>query len=219
MLALFGGVPRGGTHYAAEVATACGLFTRREAAFRNTPPRIQPTDALGESSWLAVPWFPWFTGPKVLMARPPLDVIRSQYASSMVLGVHGPCKNRWVAEQYPEVDAEEGLRRYAVFWIHWMSRGLASCDLVWPLPLERERIDHLSRMLRSRPRVSGLTDRSLDSSGIETVSETSNTGITKWSRSSIPWRDVTGDEELMARITEVADQCGVALSGDSRVGV
>lgn len=219
MLAIFGGVPRGGTHYAAEVATACGLFTRREAAFRNTPPRIHPTDALGESSWLAIPWFPWFTGPKVLVARPPLDAIRSQYASSMVLGVRGPCKNRWIAEQHPEVEAEEGLRRYAVFWIHWMTRGLDSCDLVWSLPLERDRVAHLARMLRSRPRIAGLTDRSLDPSGIERISETTNTGITKWSRAEIPWETVTSDDELMARLSHVADRCGVAMSGEARVGV
>lgn len=219
MLALFGGVPRGGTHYAAEVATACGLYTRREAAFRNTPPWMHPTDALGESSWLTVPWFPWFTGPKVLVARPPLDVIRSQFASSMILGVYGPCKNQWLAEKFPEIEAEQGLRRYAVFWIHWMSWGLAHSDLLWPLPLDPERVEKLEKLWHTRPRVQGITDHHLDPSGVERVSDTVNTGIAKWRDAEIPWGEVTGDGELMARLGRVAERCEVPLTADRRLPV
>lgn len=88
MLVMVGGAPRGGTQYAADVLTACGLPARREAAFRGVLPTddrphltTRPTDCLAESSYLAVPWFPYFSGVRVLVVRPPLDTIRSQYGS------------------------------------------------------------------------------------------------------------------------------------------
>lgn len=200
MLILAGGTPKGGTQYTADLLTACGLPCRRETALRKVPPdRLSPTDCLAESSWLAIPWFPYFDGVKILVARAPLNVIRSQHGSLGFLG----SPDDYLCRLFPELLEEHGLRRYARFWLCWMAWGFEHADVVWPLPVDGGHIVDLGERLQGVP--------PLDPDGVDRVSATVNSGEPKWRKIDTPWHDVTRDRTLMGELETMAGRLGVPL--------
>lgn len=208
MLVLVGTCPRGGSQYTADVLTTCGLQTRREVALRESYDQLRPSSYLGEVSWLAVPWFECFSGPTVLVARSPLNVIRSQYAIPTLFGNDrsGNLAPRWLAELYPEMINESRLRRCAIFYLRWMQWGLANADFIWSLPLRSSNIQQLQTRLRSHG-----VDIMLSPEGVIRVSHTTNSGQSNWQDIDIPWAEVTDDIELMRKLENLSYDLGVAV--------
>lgn len=209
MLLLAGTCPKGGTEYTAQLLTAAGLPCRRERVCQGGFDSLFPTDRPADASWFAIPWFPVFAGVKLLVARAPLNTVRSQYHAMRFLD-DGQLNNKdgaWLVRRYPELIAEQGLARYARFWLRWMEWGLEQCDLVWGLPINTEDVArlqaHLDRMSLDTP--------TLDTGALDRVSPDTNTGRGEWGGATTPWHDVTCNDDLMGELFGMSKRLGVEL--------
>lgn len=212
MLVLVGTCPRGGSQYTADVLTTCGLQTRREVALRESYDQLRPSSYPGEVSWLAVPWFRYFSGPTILVARPPLNVIRSQYALPTLFNDdrNGKMTPHWLTEKHPDwgtsMSQQSRLQRCATFYLKWMQWGLENADFVWPLPIKASDIQQLQSQLRSQ----GI-DIWLSPESVIRVSHATNSGQSTWQDMNIPWSEVTDDIELMRMLEGLSDRLGVSM--------
>lgn len=200
MLAIVGGMPRGGTTYAARALNACGIPAEHERAFSGDPEYLNPSSAPVQVGWLGVAWFYRFRGRRILLARPPLNVIRSLDSRGWFSDDHpGKTIRKWLERKTDRVFEFTAPRKMmAAFYLEWMSVGLASCDEVWRLTdIDREDLLSLGQ----------IVDADTDITGLDEVPTNTNTGSDDWRERD--WGQEVG--HLWPPLESMAERLGVPM--------
>ena len=119
---IFTGTPRSGTGYISQLLTSAGVPIGHEMFYGMPGAGFFPKNAVGDSSWLAVPSLKNYKKEQIFhIVRDPLKTITSLYRIRCLEDVN-LVKNSYSnfkAIHLPEIMKYEGLDRYIFFWLVW----------------------------------------------------------------------------------------------------
>ena len=206
------GTGRCGTNYTADLFTAAGLRCGHEEVFTayagfgepwtaeqsglvelmknpvrraRVELRRRRTELHGDSSWMAVPRLPGFTGVSFLQLRHPLDVVRS-FTGTRFFTREPTRQNRFADHYFTPVgnDVVDAMR----WWVAWNDRAAEHATCVYPMEALNE--DSFAGMLR---RVGG--DPARAGQAIRAVPVGINSGTQRGERPlDLSWDDLPGGQ-------------------------
>lgn len=204
MLAMVGGMPGGGTRYMTEVLQACGINAMHEIALRNQPEILRQHNHDVEVSWLCTEWFKVFSGPKFLVVRPPLNVIRSMYSWRFLQYETMP--NTYLGANYPALCDMEGIRKLCRFYIDWMTTGARFADYIWDVrEISQSHINTISQKAKIK----------CNPTGVDTIKGKVNSKHHYWFNVQFDWSQL---DDMWPELISVCDRLGIEVGyGDLAV--
>jgi len=130
------GTPRSGTGFTSQLLTSGGLKIGHEMFFGMPGAGFYPAGAVGDSSWLAVPYLRAYPdAKKIHIVRNPLKTISSMLHAQNLedLQIANNMYCYYKVKHLPEIMQWKGLNRYLFFWTVWNNVAEKECDKFFQL--------------------------------------------------------------------------------------